>query len=240
MQLNITTLLRLLLLLIMPLAAMEGCTHDPLTAREVTIVREPRPCDADSVYFENDIQPLLGLFCATSGCHDEATAEEGVVLTTYDRVMSTGDVRAGQPENSELYDVLLKTDPQERMPPSPRAALSADQIEMVRKWIAQGALNNRCDEEPVVDTICAPDAPSYANDVLPILQSNACVSCHSGGGTLLNSYSAVKGNADNGKLIGALKHLSGFRPMPDGAPNPIDSCSIATIELWINQGANDN
>jgi mono/diheme cytochrome c family protein len=78
--------------------------------------------------------------------------------------------------------------------------------------------------------------------VQPVLASR-CYSCHGnntaasfGGGINLETYSGLKATADNGKLEGAIKHLSGYSPMPQGA-SKMDDCSINKIVAWINKGA---
>lgn len=79
-----------------------------------------------------------------SGCHDAQTRAEGVRLDYYKAVMQTGDVKAGRPEDSEIYEVCLESNAYKRMPPPPRSALTANQREHLRRWILQGARNNDC------------------------------------------------------------------------------------------------
>lgn len=83
---------------------------------------------------------------------------------------------------------------------------------------------------------------SYQNDVLPILESR-CITCHNNqdktGGVVLEGYTEVKVYVSNGKLIGTIKQLPGFSPMPQGS-GPISDCNIATIESWISDGSPNN
>ena len=60
------------------------------------------PCDATKIYFQQQVLPILVSNCAMSGCHDDATHKEGVVLTSYQKVMATTEVRPGNPGNSKL------------------------------------------------------------------------------------------------------------------------------------------
>ncbi|NDH90530.1 MAG: hypothetical protein EBZ22_06560 [Flavobacteriia bacterium] len=84
-----------------------SCTHEPLNPIDPnptdTTGTGGRVCDPDTVYFQQDVLPLIVSSCAMSGCHDAASAQDGVVLTSYTSIMTTGDVKAGQPNNSELY-----------------------------------------------------------------------------------------------------------------------------------------
>lgn len=104
-------------------------------------------CHPDTVYFKRDILPLLLSSCAYAGCHDAATAMDGVKLDNYENVMATADVKPGNPNSSDLYEVLVEDDEDKRMPRPPFPRLSNEQIAMVRKWIQQGAKNNDCSDE---------------------------------------------------------------------------------------------
>lgn len=90
---------------------------------------------------------------------------------------------------------------------------------------------NQCDVENV----------TYSQTVAPII-SNQCLSCHnsnnSSGGISLEGYDNVKKQADNGNLIGTIKHLPGYSAMPEGGK--LDDCTILKIETWIDNGALNN
>lgn len=79
---------------------------------------------------------------------------------------------------------------------------------------------------------------SYSANVAPIM-SGSCVSCHSGnapsGNIALETYSDVKAQADNGKLLGSIKHLAGYSPMPKGQ-SKLSECDINIVDAWIKQG----
>lgn len=89
---------------------------------------------------------------------------------------------------------------------------------------------------------CVTEDMSYANDIAPIIQAN-CFACHSTGsnlaGILLDSYSGLKQAVDNGRLLGAINHLSGFSPMPKDA-SKLSACNIQKIESWVNAGTPNN
>ena len=97
---------------------------------------------ADEVSFSRDIQPLLANTCYTCHGPDEGTREADLRLDSRETVVASGDgvVIPGDPENSELLRRVLSEDPDERMPPaSSKKALTEEQIEMLRQWIAAGA-----------------------------------------------------------------------------------------------------
>jgi hypothetical protein len=45
----------------------------------------------------------------------------------------------GQPDDSSLYRALVSADPEKVMPPPKSKPLTAEEIETVRRWIAEGA-----------------------------------------------------------------------------------------------------
>lgn len=192
-------------------------------------------CDPDTVYFSRDILPILVSNCAMSGCHDPGTAQNGVVLNNYSNVMATADVRPGDPMGSDIYEVLIDPDVDDRMPFG-MPPLSQDQIDLIKKWILQGGLNLTCVEEG-----CDTTSVSYSAHIAPLLQ-NKCVGCHGAGnttGVTLDNHAGVSTVALNGRLYGAVNHSAGFNPMPQGGAK-LPDCEISIIRTWINNGAPDN
>jgi mono/diheme cytochrome c family protein len=188
------------------------------------------PCDPDTVYFNMDLLPILVSSCAKANCHDAISHKEGVILTDYTSVMTTADVNPFNPNNSKLYEVLTENG-DDLMPPPPDAPLTADQIQMVYKWIAQGAKNLHCDNMPC-DTVNV----TFSGTIWPIIQDN-CKGCHTGasagGGVQLVDYGTIKAAGENGKLYGSITHASGFAAMPkNGAMLP--DCYIIQVRKWID------
>jgi hypothetical protein len=91
-------------------------------------------------------------------------------------------------------------------------------------------------------TTCDTVNMKYTANVLPIIQSN-CYGCHAGGaaagGVSLDGYTALKAQADNGRLIGTITHASGFSAMPKGGAK-LSDCDINKIQNWIARGALNN
>ncbi|MCB9023556.1 MAG: hypothetical protein H6542_03230 [Lentimicrobiaceae bacterium] len=193
-------------------------------------------CHPDTVYFENDILPILLSGCAMSGCHDAATAQEGVLLTSYNSIITTGEIRPGNPGNSKLYEVITDNEPDDRMPPVPNAPLSTDQILKIRKWIEQGARNNRC------DAACDTNIFTFSEAIQPLINTN-CKGCHqasqASGGIRLDDYTSIHQAAANGSLLGAISHQQGYSPMPKGG-NKLSDCAITQVKKWIESGAGNN
>ncbi len=193
-------------------------------------------CDTNKVYFQQQVLPVLLSNCAMSGCHDAASHKEGVILTSYQSVMTTADIRSGRPFDSELYEVIIETDPRKRMPPLPNNPLSAQQIQLIYNWIQQGAQDLTCQD------LCNVSNFTYGGTIKNII-SNKCQGCHSGGtpqgGIDLSTYNGVKAKVDDGRLWGSVNHLAGFSPMPKNGAK-LSTCELDQIKNWITAGAPNN
>ncbi len=188
----------------------------------------------NKVCFQRDLLPVLVSSCGITGCHDQATHEEGYVVANYATVMNNL-VRAGSPANSKLYSVITKNPLDENfMPPKPYPALTTAVKDSIFNWIKNGALNEVC------VTLCdTTGAVTYQNQIASLISKN-CIACHSGTnaskGILLDSYARVKIYLDNGKLLASVKATS--IQMPPGYK--ISACELREIELWKANGALQN
>ena len=86
---------------------------------------------------------------------------------------------------------------------------------------------------------------SYSFTIKPVLQSN-CYTCHSnanasgfGANIRLEDYNDVKAVSDDGRLLGSIRHESGYSPMPKGG-SKLSDCTILQIEIWIENGSQNN
>ena len=92
-------------------------------------------CDTNFVSFEMDIYPIISSHCTT--CHAGPSPSAGLALETYEQIKSSalngsysGMInRIEKPEGTPLG-----------MPPNYRLELC--QIQMIKAWVEQGALNN--------------------------------------------------------------------------------------------------
>jgi hypothetical protein len=221
---------------------LAACTHQPAVTDDMPDDGSGSgsgiSCNADTVYFEKDILPLITSSCAYAGCHNVGSHKDGVVLDNYANIIKTGEIKAFNPGDSELFEVITDSDPKDVMPPPPAAKLTAAQIALIQKWILQGAKNNRCDES---GTACNTDNVSYSGFIKPSLAS--CISCHTsgnaGGGVLLNTYAGFRSAALNGKLFGAVSWSPGYKSMPQGGVK-LPDCSLKKIKSWVDAGAPEN
>jgi hypothetical protein len=232
-----------LLLLAMSSMVSQGCKHRPIVDVEIppddtTSNPVVHPCHPDTVYFELQVLPLLVSNCAMPGCHSAVYPADGVNLTSYLQVMATADIKPGKLDG-KLWDMITESDPKDRMPPPPNPPLSPDQIQIIRTWLLQGAQNRTCTPD---NTQCDTLNMSFAGHIQPVLQQY-CTGCHGGSipqaGINLSNFTGVSAVIPGNRLLGAVKHQSGFKPMPP-AGNPLPDCRVRQLEAWINQGAKNN
>lgn len=219
-----------------------SCRHEPVGSPLLSpangggvVTGGTQSCSADTVYFQNKVLPLLISSCAKAGCHDAISQQEGVELTSYEKIITTGEVNPGSPGGSKMYRMINETDPDKVMPRPPSSPLTAAEKEIIYKWILQGAKNNACND-------CDTATITYSAAVVPIINTN-CKGCHNpnflSSGLDLTSYTNVKTIALNGKLMGSVDRLPGFPAMPKGGAK-LSDCKITQIRKWIAAGALNN
>lgn len=106
-----------------------------LLAPQILLADEP-------VRFAKEVAPILVRKCLA--CHNEEKSKGGYRLDDTRVLLKAGDsdeapVVARKPEASSLYSLLVKTDPDERMPQKDEALPKAD-VEAIRRWIEAGAV----------------------------------------------------------------------------------------------------
>ncbi|HZK96233.1 MAG TPA: c-type cytochrome domain-containing protein [Prolixibacteraceae bacterium] len=184
---------------------------------------------SDPVCFQRDLLPVLVSSCGTTGCHDQTSHKEGYTITSYASVMSNL-VKAGSPTTSKLYTIIKNNS----MPPRPYPALSTTVKDSIYNWIKNGALNGTC-----VSLCDTAGVVTYQNQIATLISKN-CISCHSGSGAskgiLLDTYTNVKAQIDNGKLLAAVKGTSIQMP----PAYKITTCELREIELWKANGTLQN
>lgn len=97
------------------------------------------------VDFAREVRPLLAEHCLE--CHGPDDSKGGFALTSFEAAIAELDSGArgivpGDAASSEMIRRLLSTDPKEQMPPPKHRAkhpVTPEQIEVLKRWIAQGA-----------------------------------------------------------------------------------------------------
>lgn len=98
---------------------------------------------ADPVDFGRDVRPLLARSCLACHGFDPSTREMDLRLDTFaGATAARGDrppaIVPGDPDASILLDRIAAHDPIDRMPPI-GDPLTADEVDVIRRWIAEGA-----------------------------------------------------------------------------------------------------
>lgn len=100
---------------------------------------------AAPVDFRRDVQPLLSEHCFHCHGPDEASLKGGLRLDVRERALAGGEsgepaLVPGDPDGSLLLKRVLSHDPDEVMPPPrEKKPLSEEAIDILRRWIADGA-----------------------------------------------------------------------------------------------------
>jgi len=186
------------------------------------------------VCFNKNVLPVFVSNCTTSRCHNSTDHKAGYDLSNYDGIMK--GVKAKHPLFSQVFNSIKGNNPS--MPPRSYPKLSTKDVTYIKIWIEMGANNTTNCGGGVCDTTNF----SYSNRINPIMQS-WCVGCHNpgnaGGGINLSDYAGASGTTSINRMIGSLKHLSGYSAMPKGG-NQLSDCDINAIQKWINNGYPNN
>jgi hypothetical protein len=106
-----------------------ACTNDN---KEDLISEEPTNCFEADLSYQVDINPILSANCASSGCHDGPNAIGGLDLNTFassSQIANNGDL-IGRIEGT-TGNIMPQSGP-----------LGSCEIEKIKAWVADGALNN--------------------------------------------------------------------------------------------------
>ena len=99
--------------------------------------------------YARDIKPLLAAHCAK--CHGPDKQENGLRLDAASMAIRGGDsgsaVVPGKPAESLLVKAIQGSDELSKMPPEDEPQLTAEQIDLLLKWVAGGA-KHPADERP--------------------------------------------------------------------------------------------
>ena len=96
---------------------------------------------ADQRFVHEKLIPLFEVKCTK--CHGEKKDKGDLRLHTVEMIKASFEeevIVPGNPEDSWLYDSLITDDEDSVMPPpKEKNPMTKEEIEMIRKWIADGA-----------------------------------------------------------------------------------------------------
>jgi hypothetical protein len=206
---------------------INSCVHAPYILPVNQRTGDPNIC------FEQDVLPIFQSNCAKSHCHDSHGAG-GYRLDNYKDIVSNGIV-PGNPAASRIFE-SMNNGAGENFMPKDGTPLTATELNVIRLWIATGAIDSGACSTNNCDTTQF----TYTGTIQPMIQLH-CVGCHvqgSAGGSLTD-YLSVRNAAVNGKLIGDISHLTGYNAMPLGGTQLL-ACQITQVKEWVAAGAPDN
>ena len=221
---------------------------------------------AQSVEFDRDIQPILADACVACHGPTETTRQANLRLDTTDFIGTV--VVPGDAEGSPLFQRLTMDGAVGRMPPvSSGKSLTADQIDVVRRWIDAGADRGNARAAATSDgSAVAERTVDFAREVRPLLSEN-CFACHGPdegsrqrglrldvqegpfadrgqfGGPVI-----VAGNAADSLLFHRItasdvetrmpyRRGLGTSVVPGSDSDALTDAEVETLRLWIDQGA---
>ncbi len=123
------------------------------------------PCHADEIRFNRDIRPILSDNCFQCHGPDPKNRKGKMRLDLREEALAKKAFVPGDPEKSELLARLVSTDAEEVMPPpETHKTVTAPQRELLKRWIAAGALYEpHWSYAPVV----RPEVPKVADTKWP-------------------------------------------------------------------------
>ena len=216
----------------------------------------PQP-PSGGIDFARDVRPVLERSCFE--CHGAALAEADLRLDIRERFLSGGAsgsiIVPGDAGLSLLYQRISSSDPDARMPWY-KEPLAAAEIEILRRWIDEGAAWPDSSASAAGTPLAATNARWHFNrDVRPILAG--CYSCHGPdrnqrqAGLRLDREEAAKATLPSGNvaivpgapersaLLSRVTHPDENLRMPalaSGKPR-LTEASIGTLRRWIADGA---
>jgi WD40 repeat protein len=190
------------------------------------------------VSFYKDVRPILQANC--QGCHQPAKSNSAgkYVMTSYDLLIKAGEsesapVVPGKPDDSYLVQLITPENGEAEMPKG-KKPLHESEIELVRKWIAQGAKNDTPENADVRYDVNNP--PVY---VLPPVTTSLDFSPD---GTLIAVAGfnevllhKVDGSEIVARLIGLAERIESVRFSPDGTRLAIAGGKpgrMGEIQVW--------
>ncbi|WP_419189201.1 PSD1 and planctomycete cytochrome C domain-containing protein [Stieleria marina] len=97
--------------------------------------------DEKSVSFVRDIQPIFARAC--TGCHGGVKQAGDISFVSPDSILPPDGwvIEPGDAEESILFQRLISTDPEERMPPPHEhpEPLADHEVDLIKRWIQEGA-----------------------------------------------------------------------------------------------------
>ncbi|MEQ1623156.1 MAG: putative Ig domain-containing protein [Sediminibacterium sp.] len=201
-----------------------GSTNATYTLNITTATSNGQVC------FSSEVLPLFQSYCGQSGCHNSISKKSGVITDTYANIMK--GISANKPNSSKYFKVITDGS----MPPNGSAKLSTVQIDIIKKWINEGAKNSTC-----ASTVCDSTQITYNNGLSQLFATN-CNGCHGvapgAGNVVLSDYASAKAAGINMKtnFLSAINFTATTASKNMPPSGKMTNCQILQITKWINNG----
>ena len=131
--------------------------------------RRARAKDTETVSFNRDIRPIFSDTCFRCHGPDKNSRKAGLRLDIREeaivkRKSGVTPIVPGKPEESEIIRRIFASDELEQMPPKEaHKTLTAKQKELIRRWVAEGAIYEGHWAYRQISRPAVPEAPALAN-----------------------------------------------------------------------------
>jgi WD40 repeat protein len=180
---------------------------------------EPPPKNPGEVSYYRDVRKVFQQHC--QGCHQPAKPMGGYVMTDYASLLKAGDrkldpVVAGQPDKSYLVEqIVVNPESDKTEMPKGRDPLPSKDVELVKKWITQGAKDDTPDVDR--DPIDASHPPVYElPPVVPSLEFSPDGSLLAVAGFHEALLHKADGSGIVARLVGLSERVQSVAFSPDG------------------------
>src|SRR5262245_61169846 len=190
-------------------------THASLRGDDKTKKDDKEP---EVVSYYKHIRPVFQQHC--QGCHQPAKAEGGFLMLSHADLLKKGDhdepgIVPGNPDKSMIVKQIIPQDGKPPAMPRGKDPLAASEVNLIRKWIAQGATDDTPASARVV--VDAEHPPTYV--LPPVLTALA----YSPDGKYLavSGYHEILVHQADGtglvaRLIGLSERIQSLAFSPDG------------------------
>lgn len=191
---------------------------------------------ARKVSYYKDVRPIFQARC--QGCHQPAKARGRFVMTDFAKLLAGGEsglaaVVPGKPDDSNLVDVITPTNGEALMPKD-QVALAQTEIELIARWIGEGAVD---DTPQNARARFDPDHPPVYTQPPVITDLD-----YSPDGSLLSVsgfHEVLLVNAQTGalegRLVGLSERIQSVRFSPDGARLAVAGglpARMGEVQIW--------
>ena len=188
------------------------------------------------VSYDKQVRPIFQARC--QGCHQPAKSGGAYVMTDFAHLRASGEshlpaVVPGQPDASHLVEQITPTAGKAEMPKG-QPPLAAVEVDLVRRWVAEGAR----DDSPAVAAVAYSHdhPPTYARPpVITALDFSPDGRLLAVGGFHEVLLWTADGSERVARLVGLAERIESVRFSPDGQRLAVAGglpCRMGEVQIW--------